>query len=346
MNLTDSYLKILIKDKATNLGFLKTGFASVETLANESELLQKWLSLGYDADMNWIERNYEKRKDVRLIMPDAKTVISLAYNYYTPFEHESGIPKISRYAWGKDYHKIIKKKLKELAKFIDELRTSYTSQNTGVFKTKYYVDDGPVMDKAWAVRAGIGWMGKHTNVIDPEHGSWFFLSEIITNLKLETYDEPIEDMCGKCRLCIDACPTGAIVDDYQLDANLCISYQTIENHGEIPRSISLHGWVFGCDICQDVCPFNANPIPTDDTSFYPKEELYVPPLQNVSSRLREEGAGLPAVATAQAGGFKTKEELETLTEDQFNTIFSDSPIKRTKFSGWKRNLNRIIDKCC
>ena len=339
MNLTDSYLKKLLKDKAAALGFLKTGFAKVETLTNESEHFQKWVSLGYDADMNWIGRNYEKRKDVRVILPEAKTVISLAYNYYTPFEHESGKPKISRYAWGKDYHKIIKKKLKELAKFIEELGSTSSTKNSESTITKYYIDDGPVMDKAWAVRAGIGWLGKHTNVIDPENGSWIFLSEIITNLEFDMYDEPIEDMCGKCRLCIDACPTGAIVDDYQLDANLCISYQTIENHGEIPWNISLHSWVFGCDTCQDVCPFNANPLSTDDTSFYPKESLYVSPLRN-------EGAGLPAVATAQAGGFKSKSELEAITEEEFNTIFPDSPIKRTKYEGWKRNLSRIIDESC
>lgn len=336
MNLTDSYLKKLIKDKSATLGFFKTGFAKVETLENESEHLKKWLSFGYDADMNWIGKNYEKRKDVSVIVPEAKTVISLAYNYYTPFDHEHGKPKISRYAWGKDYHKIIKKKLKELAKFIEELGTTSSTKNSESIITKYYIDDGPVMDKAWAVLAGIGWLGKHTNVIDPEHGSWIFLSEIITNLEFETYDEPIEDMCGKCRLCIDACPTGAIVDDYQLDANLCISYQTIENHIEIPQNISLHGWVFGCDICQDVCPFNANPIPTDDSSFYPKEELYVPPLRNVSSRLRE----------GDAGGFKTKKELKTITEEEFNEAFHDSPIKRTKYTGWKRNLNRIIDESC
>jgi epoxyqueuosine reductase len=329
LNLTDSYLKKLIKDTAANLGFFKTGFARVETLVNESEHLQKWLSLGYDVDMNWIGRNYEKRKDMRLIMPEAKTVISLAYNYYTPYKHETGKPKISRYAWGKDYHKIIKKKLKELAKFIEELGATNTLKISGSVITKYYIDDGPVMDKAWAVHAGIGWMGKHTNVIDPEHGSWFFLSEIITNLELDTYDEPIEDMCGKCRLCIDACPTGAIVDDYQLDSNLCISYQTIENRREIPGSILLHGWVFGCDICQDVCPFNTNPIPTDNISFYPKEELYVPPLRK-----------------GGVGKFRTKEELESITEDQFNTIFFDSPIRRTKFSGWKRNLDRINDESC
>ncbi|MFI5145454.1 MAG: tRNA epoxyqueuosine(34) reductase QueG, partial [Ignavibacteria bacterium] len=174
----------------------------------------------------------------------------------------------------------------------------------------FYVDDGPVMDKAWAVRSGIGWQGKHTNVINPEYGSWIFLCEIITNLDCNVYDIPIEDMCGSCRICIDACPTGAIVDDYKLDSNLCISYQTIENKGNIPDYIDLHGWIFGCDICQDVCPFNKNDKPTKDINFYPKKEIYN----------------------------KTKSELDSFTEKEFSAIFEDSPVKRTKYSGWKRNL--------
>ncbi|MGH2575872.1 MAG: tRNA epoxyqueuosine(34) reductase QueG, partial [Ignavibacteria bacterium] len=185
---------------------------------------------------------------------------------------------------------------------------------TSEIKTRYYVDDGPVMDKAWAVKSGVGWMGKHTNVINPEYGSWLFLSEIITNLEFETYDEPIEDLCGSCRICIDACPTGAIIDEYKLDSNLCISYQTIENHGEIPENIELHGWVFGCDICQDVCPFNKNDRPVSDKDFYPKPEIYNKPLS----------------------------ELDNITEQQFKELFTDSPIRRTKYKGWKRNLQKNI----
>jgi epoxyqueuosine reductase QueG len=229
------------------------------------------------------------------------------------------------------------------------------------------------MDKAWAVRAGLGWMGKHTNVINSEYGSWLFLSEIITNLEFDTYNSPIEDLCGSCRICIDACPTGAIVEEYVLDANLCISYQTIENRGEIPDYINLDGWIFGCDVCQDVCPFNKNDKPTTDKSFYPAP-LYPPeggtgkspPASSAGNALQkgEEGSrgskekspfikgeerssGVTKKSPFEkgeersGGGFPTKAELDAITEKEFNTIFADSPVKRTKFKGWKRNLERI-----
>lgn len=306
--LINNYIQNKIKSKAEELGFAKAGFAKAEILEKESENLRHWLDLGYNADMQWIEKGFEKRKDIMNIMNDAKTVISLAYYYNTPFEHDNNKPKISRYAWGKDYHKLIKKKLKELSRFIEGL---YETEQK--IKTKFYVDDGPVMDKAWAVKAGIGWQGKHTNVINPEFGSWFFISEIITNLELEIYDEQVEDMCGSCRICINACPTGALVDDYKIDSNLCISYQTIENKGEIPEYIDLNGWIFGCDICQDVCPYNHKNMVSEDLNYYPKAEI-----KN-----------------------KSKDELSALTEEDFNIIFADSPVKRTKYNGWNRNLNRI-----
>lgn len=339
MNIVQANIKKLIEDKAKELGFVKLGFAKAEVLENESANLKRWLDLGYDADMGWIKKGFDKRKDVLLILENAKTVISLAYNYYTPFKHDEGKTKISRYAWGKDYHKIIKKKLKELSRYIERtchcepstegeaISSSYQgiafSRKTGLAMTVSYVDDGPLMDKSWAVRSGIGWMGKHTNVINPEYGSWIFLSEIITNIEFETYDSPIEDLCGSCRICIDACPTGAIVDEYVLDANLCISYQTIENRGEIPDYINLDGWIFGCDVCQDVCPFNKNDKITNNKDFYPKEGIFVSPLPK-----------------GGAGGFINKAELETITEEEFNSVFSDSPVKRTKFKGWMRNLTK------
>lgn len=327
MNLIQSNIKKLIEEKANELGFVKIGFAKAEVLEKESSLLKEWLDKNYDADMKWIKNGFEKRKDVKLIMEDAKTVISLAYNYYTPFKHEENLPKISRYAWGKDYHKILKKKLKELVQYIEDvhrlpLTKGECPKDEGV-RSLFYVDDGPVMDKAWAVRAGVGWMGKHTNVINPEYGSWIFLCEIITNLEFETYNSPIEDLCGSCRICLDACPTGAIADEYVVDANLCISYQTIENRGEIPEYINLDGWVFGCDVCQDVCPFNKNDKITKDTEFYPTP-LYPP-----------EGG------KEKAGRFQTRAELEAITEEEFNSIFADSPVKRTKFKGWKRNLDKL-----
>jgi epoxyqueuosine reductase len=340
LNLIQSNIKKLIEAKAVELGFVKTGFAKAEVLYNESLHLKLWLGKDYDADMKWISKGFDKRKDVRLIMENAKTVISLAYNYYTPFKHDENLPKISRYAWGKDYHKILKKKLKELTQYIENITPlnppfikGGKERSSGGFKamTVSYVDDGPVMDKAWAVRSGVGWMGKHTNIINPDYGSWLFLCEIITNLEFDTYDSPIEDLCGSCRICIDACPTGAIVDEYVLDANLCISYQTIENRGEIPDYINLDGWIFGCDVCQDVCPFNKNDKVTNDKSFYPT--LLNSPFKKGEEMLPDKGSS--------EGGFRTKAELEAITEEEFKTIFSDSPIKRTKFKGWRRNLGRI-----
>ena len=336
MFLIDESIKNIIVKKSIELGFIKTGFAHADILNEESENLHKWINNGYDAGMKWIQKNFEKRKDITKIMSDAKTVISLAYNYYTPFSHDEKLPKISRYAWGKDYHKIMKHKLQELCKFIEEKVNCEERIDEAIPKSGannelasclpvpqafrqvlplkihciYYVDDGPVMDKVWAKRAGIGWQGKHTNIISPEYGSWIFLCEIITNLDCNVYDKPIEDLCGSCRICIDVCPTGAIVDEYQLDSNLCISYQTIENKGDIPNYIDLNGWLFGCDVCQDVCPFNSNDKMTNDKSFYPKQEIFN----------------------------KTKEELENITEKEFKDICKDSPVKRTKYKGWKRNL--------
>ncbi|MGA2668380.1 MAG: tRNA epoxyqueuosine(34) reductase QueG [Ignavibacteria bacterium] len=312
MTLTDHHIKQQIRKKAKELGFLKTGFAKSEVLDKEPDQLSRWLVKGYDADMSWIKNSFNKRKNISLVLENAKTVISLAYYYDTPFKHDEHLPKISRYAWGKDYHKLIKSKLKVLSEYIENL---FQRMEPEKIATKYYVDDGPVMDKAWAVRAGIGWMGKHTNIIDPHYGSWLFISEIITNIEFDTYDEPHPDLCGSCRICIDACPTGAIVDEYLLDANLCISYQTIENRKEIPEHIDLAGWIFGCDICQDVCPFN--PTETDlikfDSSFSPDLHVFN----------------------------KSTEELEKIDEQKFNELFSDSPVKRTKYSGWKRNLERV-----
>jgi len=309
MDIVGEHTKKLIIEKALQLGFVKVGFAKVEELKVESERLKQWIDSGYAGDMDWIRRGFEKRKDVRAIMPEAKSVISLAYNYFAPFKHDETQPKISRYAWGKDYHKVLKSKLKEIVVSFSAMEDRKSGS-----KALYYVDDGPVMDKAWAVRAGIGWMGKHTNVINPDFGSWIFLCEIITNLQFELYDEPIEDLCGSCRICMDACPTGAIVDEYVLDSNRCISYQTIENRGDIPEDIDLHGWIFGCDVCQDVCPFNKNDRETADRNFFP---------------------------TNRFG--KSVESLNCLTREEFNTVFKDSAIKRTKFSGWKRNLARFTN---
>jgi epoxyqueuosine reductase len=357
MNITSQNIKSAISTKAKALGFVKAGFAKYEILENESTRLKNWLDDGKQAGMEWIERGFEKRKDIRQIMPDAKSVISLAFNYYTPFEHDETNPKISRYAWGRDYHKILKRKLKEICRCIEETSPNPLLGKEGTkdsfpltkgewpkaegVRIKAYVDDGPVMDKAWAVRAGIGWMGKHTNVINPEYGSWFFLCEIITNIEFDSYDEPIEDLCGSCSLCISACPTGAITEEYSVDSNKCISYQTIENRGDIPGNINLDGWIFGCDVCQDVCPFNSpkyNHV-TNEEGFYPTSTLLSPPSKGELGGFNTKSSPNPLLA--KGGTFATKAVLEAITEEQFNVMFADSPIKRTKFKGWKRNLKRM-----
>jgi epoxyqueuosine reductase len=313
MNLKQNHIQSLIAQKAAELGFIKTGFTKYDVLEEETQKLRLWLDKGFAADMEWIERGFEKRKDVRNILPDAKSIISLAFNYYTPFEHDENKPKISRYAWGKDYHKVLKPKLKEISGLISR----------SGFKSLAYVDDGPVMDKVWAQKSGIGWMGKHTNIINPEYGSWFFICTIITNIEFDNYNKPIEDLCGECSLCISACPTGAITEEYVVNSNKCISYQTIENRGEIPAEINLDGWIFGCDVCQDVCPYNSpkyNHV-TSEENFYPKPELL--PL-NKGECPKGEGV-----------------DILNITEEQFTAIFSGSPVKRTKYKGWKRNLERV-----
>ncbi|MBX7044405.1 MAG: tRNA epoxyqueuosine(34) reductase QueG [Ignavibacteria bacterium] len=301
-------LSHFIKQKAKDYGFALCGFAKSEVLDKEKIYLSKWLSEKKNAGMEWMNNSFEKRVNPFLIFPEAKSIISLAYVYDTPFEHseDKNIAKISRYAWGeKDYHKVIKKKLKPLCAEIESLLPE--------IKTRAYVDDGPMMDKVWAIKSGIGQQGKHTNIINPEIGSFFFLCEILINVELE-YDKPIEaDLCKSCMLCMNACPTGAIYDEYKVDANLCISYQTIENHGEIPPEINLDNWIYGCDTCQDVCPYNSKNIFTEDKRFYPREQIFN----------------------------KSIDELSKLSEEEFNKLFEGTPVRRTKYSGWVRNLNEI-----
>ncbi len=299
-------LTYLIKQKCLDAGFIKSGISKAEVLKEEGLHLRQWLDEGRHADMKWMEDSFEKRIHPELIMDDVKSVISLAYLYDTPVAHSDNenIPKISRYAWGeRDYHKVLKKKLKSLCKEIED-------EQEGI-KTKFYIDDGPVMDKAWAVRSGIGWIGKNTNVINPGFGSFFFIATILINAELE-YDKPIVDMCKSCSLCVSACPTGAIYDEYRLDSNLCISYQTIENRNEIPDEIDLSGWIFGCDICQDVCPFNESRFFTDDINFYPRDEIIS----------------------------KTYDDYLKLNEDEFDILFNGTPVKRTKHKGFIRNVQK------
>ncbi len=301
-------LSNIIKQKSKEYGFALCGFSKAEILDKEEIYFKKWLDEKKNADMNWLNNSFEKRVNPFLIMPEVKSIISLAFVYDTPYQHseDKNIGKISRYAWGeKDYHKVIKKKIKPLCAEIELLSSD--------IKTRAYVDDGPMMDKIWAQRSGIGAVGKHTNIINPAIGSFFFLCEILINVELE-YDKPIEDdICKNCMLCINSCPTGAIYDEYKLDANLCISYQTIENRGEIPEHINLDNWIYGCDTCQDVCPYNSRNVFTEDERFFPKKETYN----------------------------KNVDELMKLSEEEFNKLFEGTPVRRTKYAGWVRNLKKV-----
>ena len=295
-----------IKAKALEIGFHKVGIARAEVLAAEGERLFEWLDRGYHGEMAWLEREPAKRTDPRLIFPEARSVVSVAMNYYTPAGHDTP-GKISRYAWGDDYHDIVKEKLRELLDWI----VAEVPNAAG----KACVDTAPVMDKAWAVRSGIGWLGKHSNVITQDYGSWIFLGEILLNLELE-YDEPAVDHCGSCTACLDACPTGAIVDEFVVDSNRCISYATIELRSEtLPPEIesNLNGWLYGCDICQDVCPWNRFEKPTDETRFVPRHG--------------ETSLDLDAV--------------ELLTPEAYAERFRRSAMKRTKLAGLQRNARAL-----
>lgn len=294
---------------AHELGFELVGFAKADILQDESKYLAEWLSRGYQAGMEYMERNFEKRENLKGILPDAKSVISLGINYNSEEEHiiSEYAGKISRYAWGKDYHLIIWEKLNKIEKKLKEIDNS--------FKSKSYVDTGPVMDKAWAVKAGLGWLGKHTNIINKEYGSWFFIANIICNKEFD-YHEPIADFCGTCTACIEACPTNAIVEEYVVDANKCISYLTIENKGEIPDVYlgNFEDWIFGCDICQDVCPWN-----------------------NKFSKPTEEKGFLSIASSIDLN------DVLSMTNSEFKTRFSESPIKRAKLNGLQRNAQFLLD---
>ena len=299
-----------IKRKALDLGFTNVGIARAEPLNEEAKRLQEWLSRGYQGTMEWMTKSVEKRTDASNIVPDARSVICVALNYYTPAEHSNkeNVGKISRYAWGDDYHDILTENLKLLWTWMQH-------EFPGV-DGRYYVDTGPVMEKVWAQRAGIGWIAKHTNVITQDHGSWVFLGEIITTLELE-YDSPAMDHCGDCTLCIQACPTGAIVEPYVVDSNRCISYLTIEHRGEIVGEVTNHfeKWIYGCDICQDVCPWNEKfSTVTNEEGFKPRE-----------------GNTAPALAA-----------WKEMSQEEFARKFKSSPIKRTKREGLVRNVNIVL----
>lgn len=298
----------VIKAKAHELGFLACGIARAEFLSDEAPRLERWLREGRHGTMGYMANHFDMRLDPRLIVEGAKSVISLAYNYHSsPIEQEPGSPKMSTYAYGRDYHKVVKQRLKPLVAFIQE--------RYGDVALRTFVDSAPVLEKAWAARAGIGWRGKHTNVIRQGVGSFFFLCEIITDLELEP-DAPVADHCGTCRRCIDACPTEAITP-YAVDGSRCISYLTIELKEAIPTEFAgkLNDWAFGCDICQQVCPWNRFSTAHNEPQFNPKPEL-----MNL-----------------------TRDEWHGMTEVVFDRLFEGSPVKRTKYEGLQRNLRFLRD---
>lgn len=295
----------LIKEEAKRLGFSFCGISRAEFLEEEAPLLERWLSQGMHGQMGYMENHFDKRLDPRLLVDGAKSVISLLLNYYPEEQQpDNAHYHISKYAYGRDYHKVLKKKLKELNAFIQT--------EIGEVHGRAFVDSAPVMDKAWAKRSGLGWIGKHTNLITKKQGSFFFIAELIVDLELE-YDKPLsKDYCGSCNRCVEACPTDAIAEPYVVDGSKCISYFTIELKDKIPQEYGdkFQSWIFGCDICQDVCPWNrfskANSVP----DFAP----------------------LPGLL-----GMK-KSDWEEITEDIFEKLFQGSPMKRTKFEGLKRNI--------
>jgi epoxyqueuosine reductase len=296
--------KQLIKDKATELGFFYCGFSKADFLEEEAPRLENWLNLNYQGKMSYMANYFDKRLDPRLLVDDAKTVVSLLLNYYPEKKQHSESPKISKYAYGEDYHTVIKDKLKELFQFLKE--------NIGDVNGRAFVDSAPVMDKVWAKKSGLGWIGKNSNLIHPKEGSFFFIAELIIDLEIEP-DGPMKDYCGTCTKCIDACPTEAIVQPYQVDGSKCISYLTIELKDELLPSEfkgKMDNWMFGCDICQDVCPWNRFSKITQEPRFIPN-----PLLLELNST-----------------------EWKELNEEVFNQMFKLSAVKRTKYNGLKRNI--------
>lgn len=298
-----------LKEAAHRIGFDAIGVAAAVPLEEEFERYQQWVDAGYHAEMGYMARNADARRDVACIVPKARSVVVVAKNYYTPYVHGSR-GKIARYAWGDDYHDVLPPMLDALIAELGQIIPGSTSRR--------YTDTGPVLEKAWAVRAGVGWQGKNGNIIRRDIGSWFFLGVIITTADLEP-DEPMPDYCGSCTACLDACPTQAIVQPAVVDAGRCISYWTIETKAdvEIPLPIAEHldGWFFGCDVCQDVCPWNRFQRPTDEPRFQPR-------------------LGQTTLDPA---------EIVTLQPETFVERFRRSPLKRPKLGGLHRNARTLLD---
>ncbi len=309
LSLTANNYSGFIKTEAKRLGFDFCGISKADFLVEEAPRLEKWLKENKNGQMKYMENYFDKRLDPRLLVDNAKSVISLLYNYYPEQKQNESTPKISKYAFGKDYHEVIKDKLNE---FLFSLK-----QEIGNISGRAFVDSAPVMDKVWAAKSGLGWVGKNSNLINKEKGSFFFIAELIVDVELE-YDGPIKDYCGTCTKCIDACPTDAIVAPYIVDGSKCISYLTIELKEAIPSEFKdkMDGWAFGCDVCQDVCPWNSFSTPHKEDQF-----------KNTNGLLTY-----------------TEAEWNDITEETFNTIFKNSAVKRTKYKGLKRNIDFILKK--
>lgn len=294
----------LIKQEAQRLEFSDCGIAKAAPLDTEATNLKEWLKDGRHGEMHYMENHFEKRVNPKNLVDNAKSVISVIYNYYPPRIQPSDTYKISKYAYGKDYHVILKDKLHSLYNYLQSIIPD--------LQGRAFVDTAPVMDKVWAQKAGLGWIGKNTNLINTKSGSYIFIGELIVDVELD-YDTPIKDYCGTCRKCIDACPTGALTEPYRIDASKCISYLTIEKKGELPPAYQnkLNKWIFGCDACQDVCPWNQKAKPHQSEELEPHPDLLK---------------------------FKDKDWVN-LTKEKFNELFRKSAVKRTKYTGLKRNIN-------
>lgn len=298
-----------ITTEAKRLGFQAVGFSKAERLNEEAERLEAWLNRGYQGEMSYLERHFDKRVDPTLLVPGTKSVVTLLYNYYTPIKQlDEAAPKISQYAYSEDYHAVIKRKLKELSQSIrDEI---------GDVHGRVFVDSAPVLERSWAERAGLGWIGKHSLILNRERGSYAFIAVMMLDIDIEPTTS-VKDYCGTCTRCIDACPTDAIVDNKLVDGSKCISYFTIELKDQIPTEVKgqFEGWMFGCDICQDVCPWNRFAQPHQEPAFEPKQKLLD----------------------------MTRQEWLELSEDMFEELFEGSPVQRTGYEGLKRNI-RFLEK--
>lgn len=298
----------LIKTEAERLGFMSCGISKAEFLEEEAPRLEQWLKEGRHGQMGYMENHFDKRLDPTKLVSGSKSVISLLLNYFPKEAQVDNSYKLSKYAYGTDYHMVIKDKLRHLLKFMEE--------EIGEIEGRAFVDSAPVLDKAWAAKSGLGWIGKNSNLLSKKTGSYFFIAELIVDLELE-YDTPVTDHCGSCTACIDACPTQAIVDPYKVDGSKCISYFTIELKDQLPQDMKgkFEDWMFGCDICQDVCPWNRFSTPHEEPLLNPHPDLLS----------------------------MSKKDWDEITEDVFKKIFKKSAVKRTKFSGLTRNIDFLKD---